>query len=284
MQILIIGCGSLGQELGERLLRESEVERVTGTTRREDRLDELRRVGIEPQFLDLADREAVRHAVRDAGNIVFCAAPGRSRDEGRDPYREVYGTGLGHVLEAIPETGASDRWLAVTVSTAVYGQTDGSWVDESSETSPSSERGQILVEAERRVREAAARRGFHAILARLAGLHAPGRGPQNVADRQAGRTRDDGESWLNLVHQSDAVEALARLLLGRHEGTFNIADGQPLTRRDFYDPLLRARGLEPIDWQHPRGGPGDRGRRVSNELVERVTSVDFRVFDPKSSL
>ena len=60
-----------------------------------------------------------------------------------EAYRRIYVDGLRNAF-----AGFEPRQVLFTGSTSVYAQTDGSWVDESSETRPNRETGRILLEAE----------------------------------------------------------------------------------------------------------------------------------------
>src|SRR5439155_10779702 len=106
--------------------------------------------------------------------------------------REVYVGGLGHVLDTLPTPG---RFVYVS-STGVYGQTDGTWVDERSETVPTEESGRVVLEAERLLRSKLPA----AVVLRFAGIYGPGR----LLRRQllvAGEPLvGDAEKWLNLIH------------------------------------------------------------------------------------
>mgnify|MGYP002400673341 CR=1 FL=1 len=81
--------------------------------------------------------------------------------------RDVYVNGLGNVLAALPPC---DRFLYVS-STSVYGQADGSVVDETSPTEPLGDSGRTVLEAERLLQALLP----SAIGLRFAGIYGPGR-------------------------------------------------------------------------------------------------------------
>src|SRR5262249_34966022 len=81
--------------------------------------------------------------------------------------RDVYVEGMINLVTTVAPPG---RWLHVS-SSSVYGQTDGSWIDEDASTGPLEPAGQIVVEAEN-----ALRRGCpDAIVLRFSGIYGPGR-------------------------------------------------------------------------------------------------------------
>ncbi len=276
MKLLILGCGSLGTELGTRLALESSVSNIRGTRRSTSEFPSLKSVGIEPVELVFNDRDRLRDQVDWADRVVFSAAPGRSKD-GANAYQRVYEEGLGNVLDFL-RTDGSQSFYVIT-SSAVYGQDDGSWVSESSPTDPQAANGKLLVQAESQVFEKAEGSDLDFCLLRLAGLYNSSRGPAQVAHLQAGKERFDGSSWLNLVHQSDAVEVLAQLLLRGDSGIFNVSNGQPLTRQSFYDRILADRGLKPVVWGKSHSPHSSLGKKVSNQKVAELLSFRFRDFE-----
>jgi nucleoside-diphosphate-sugar epimerase len=264
---IIIGCGYLGKALGRRLLEAAaargEAARVFGSTTTPARLDELRAAGIEPVLLALDDRERLRELLRGADSVFLTVAPGRS---GRS-YRETYRGGVERVLAALEGSGA--RAAVFTSSSAVYAQDDGQWVDEDSPAEPVSENGRALLDAERLFLDGTRALGVAGTVLRLTGLWSADRGPQRAALDWAGKERQDGDAYLNLVHRDDVVEAMALLERRPYAGILNLNDDAPTTRREYYDRILAAAGLSPIRWAAP-AGPVSRGKRVKNARAKEV--------------
>lgn len=267
--VTILGCGYVGRALAARLAHEPGVSRVIATTTTPGRVADLERLGLEPVLVTLGEGRGLGDAIGEARVVYFTAAPGSSGD-----YSAVYRDGTRQLLRAAE--GTAVRRILYTSSTAVYVQDDGSWVDETAETAPTTERGRILLDAESTLLDGAAALGVSATVLRLAGIHGPGRGPQNVAARLAGTRRTDGESYLNLIHRDVVVEALLRLRATDHQGVLNLADGRPRTRRAYYDTLLARQGLPPVRWEPPvEGGPAGRGRRIDSRRIQELLGIDL---------
>ncbi len=191
--------------------------------------------------------------------IVHCASSSRG---GAETYRTVFVEGIRNLREAFP--GAP---VVFTGSTSVYGQTDGSLVDENSATIPDRETGRLLLEAEGLARESGG------LALRLAGIYGPGRSVylQRLFDGTA--TIDDlaGSRCLNQIHRDDAAGAIAHLLgLGEacpRGATFNVVDDTPLTQRQCYEALAARFGL-PV----PPSAPPDpaRKRGWTNKVVSNA--------------
>jgi len=128
-RLLIVGCGYVGSVLAER--RVAAGDRVFGVRRSDAPLPR----GVEAIRADVARPFEAGTLPADLDAVVYAVAA-KSRDEA--VYRAAYPGGLGHVLDAV--AGAGPRWPRVvfTSSTAVYGQRDGEWVDETSPTEPAS--------------------------------------------------------------------------------------------------------------------------------------------------
>lgn len=269
-RVAIIGCGYIGSALGERLVALGH--RVVGSTTTPGRLPEISRLGVEGVLLRLDQVEQL-HAILMSCDVIFLTvAPGR----GEHSYEEVYLKGARNLLRALE--GTAVRHVVYTSSTSVYGQTDGSRVDEDSETRPASESGRILVATERELREGAARLGMMTTILRLGGIVGPGRGPINRIRHEAGRQRSDGHAYVNLIHRDDVVACCAALLERPQEGVLNVTFDKPFLRRAYYDDLLAQEGLPPIRWMGKAEGP-PRGKHVSNARLRRWFEQALR--DPR---
>jgi nucleoside-diphosphate-sugar epimerase len=188
------------------------------------------------------------------------------------PMREVYVEGLARVVAA---TTGIRRFVQVS-STSVYAQTGGEWVDEAAVTQPSEESGQVVLEAEQTLR---AQRPDATIL-RFAGIYGPGRRIGEAA-LKAGRTiPGDPDKWLNLIHVDDGAAAVLAAL--QHGGTlFNVADGQPVLRRDYYGHVASLLDREPPQFT-PTGDPVNR--RIDAQRMRSVLGIQPQFADYRAGL
>ncbi len=258
---LLLGCGYLGRRIAARWRAAGH--HVFATTR--GRAEELRALGVEPVLCDVMDRPSLR-ALPVVEEVAY--AVGFDRGAGRS-LREAYVEGLRNVLEVV--TG----WLAPRFvyvgSTGVYGQTSGEEVDESAATEPEEEAGRVALDAERLLRE----RLPGALVLRFAGIYGPGRLIRAQALRAGEPIAGDEEKWLNLIHVEDGAEAvLAALERGREGATYNVSDGRPVRRRDFYGKLAELLGAAPPRFM---AAEGDRAnRRVVNRRMREELGVRLR--------
>ena len=270
-RIAIIGCGYVGSAVGEALVKAGH--HVVGTTITPDRLDDLRAKGIAPALLDTADTDRVHEVLHDRDAVVLSVAAGR----GRADYRKVYLGSANSVITAA--RGTPVKRIIYTSSVGVYGQDDGSWVDESSPTHPRDDNGRILLDTERALLDGAKTLGRGqtgcASVVRLSGIYGPGRDLTGRIKSFAGKKRDDGDAYLNLIHLDDIVAALTALLAIRYHGVLNLSDDRPLPRREFYDRIIAEAGLPAIQWISV-GAPTKRGKRVRNVLIKRTLGLTLK--------
>jgi nucleoside-diphosphate-sugar epimerase len=265
MHVLVAGCGWLGTAVARALVERGE--RVTGVRRDPARAAALSELGIEPLALDLAAPGAAdRLPAVDA--VVACQAAGA---DGPEAYRAAY-VQANRALLAAARAGAGA--LVYTGSTGVFGQRDGSDVDEATAPAPSSPTAAVLVEAEALVRGAAGG-GLRTAVVRLSGLYGPGR--TGVVDRvRSGRHAlgpGDG-TWMNFCHQADAVAfVLAALERGSPGAVYHGSDAHSPRRREVVEWVAGRLGIAP-----PRAGSAVPGpdRRVLSEWTRRTLGVELR--------
>jgi nucleoside-diphosphate-sugar epimerase len=103
-----------------------------------------------------------------------------------------------------------------------------------------------------------------AIILRFAGIYGPDRLIRKQSLLKGEPLVGDADKLLNLIHVEDGVEAvLAAESRGTPGETYNIADGSPATRREFYTAFAKLLGAPPAQFEH-RPEPGASNRRVAN--------------------
>ena len=247
---LIVGCGYLGGRVADALVAAGRP--VFALTR--SRADALAARGLQPIHGDVTDPASL-HDLPEVEWVVY--AVGMDRTAGK-PMREVYVGGLRNVLAALPGT---PRFTSVS-STGVYGQTAGEWVTEASDTNPTEESGQVVLDAERALRELRP----DATMLRFAGIYGPGRLLRKPPLLNGEPFVGDADKWLNLIHVADGVRAVlaAETVSG---ATFNIADGTPVTRRDFYTHLAKLLGAPPARFEPSPTPATEPNRRIDGRAA-----------------
>ncbi|HMB49507.1 MAG TPA: SDR family oxidoreductase [Natronoarchaeum rubrum] len=228
MRVAILGCGYVGVELGRQLTAAGH--EAIGVRRSDDGVETIEAAGFEAVQADVTDDESLA-AVPDADAVVFAASSG---GRGAAAAREVYVDGLRTAIDHFGAREDAPERLVYTSSTGVYGDHDGAFVDESTPIEPTTEKTEVLAEAERLARERAAERGIDGTVARFSGLYGP--------DRYRLERYLEGpvtEGYLNMVHREDAAGAVRYLLeddLARDEVVL-VTDDEPAPKWEFADWL-----------------------------------------------
>ncbi|MBX3744041.1 MAG: SDR family oxidoreductase [Verrucomicrobiae bacterium] len=265
MRILLAGCGYLGLALGARLATEGH--HVTGLRRSPDADSVLRKAGIEPWIADFTQAASLASRTPDWDWVVHCGAP----DAGDpDAYRATYLEGSRQLLAWLRPRPPSA--YVFTGSTAVYAQTDGSWVTEDSPTTPESATARILLESEGVLRQAATE-GFPARILRISGIYGPGRNRVEMLRRGAPWPSGDPQRWLNMVHRDDLVEAILLVAARGVPGSlYNVSDLTPVRAEAFEAWLAERLGPEFL----PNRSAASAARSARGTANRRIDTVRLR--------
>lgn len=273
MDKLVVGCGYIGSRVAKLWIAQGH--RVLATTRQAGHAAQLRQLGLEPILCDVTDLASLKNLPRVA---TVCYGIGLDRSAGQS-MRQVYVDGLGNVLDVLPRPG---RFIYIS-STSVYGQVAGEEVTEDDPAEPLEESGKICREAERLLHA----RLPEAIILRFAGIYGPGRLLRRAAIANGEPIAADPDRWLNLIHGDDGAAAvLAAEDRARPGGIYNISDGQPVRRREFFEELARRLGApEPRFRPPPPGTPHERGqRRINNRRMREELQVPLKYPDYRAGL
>ena len=257
--LLSLGHGYSAAALSARLIPLGW--RVIGTTRNPELAEAMRAVGVEPLLWpgDLAP------ALRQATHILCSAAP----DGSGDPFLQ---SGLAALQAAGP------TWVGYLSTTAVYGDHNGAWVDETTPVTPQSARAVQRVLAERQWLAT----GLPVHIYRLAGIYGPGRGPfEKVRDGTARRVIKAGQVF-SRIHVDDIAETLLASMTNPNPGTiYNVCDDDPAPPEDVLAHAAALLGLpEPpaVPYDQAEMSPMARSfygesKKVSNRRIRSDLGV-----------
>lgn len=275
MRVLVVGCGYVGLPLGVELARQGH--QVFGLRRSAHADADLQSAGITPLHADITKFDSLAVLPKNYDWVVNCAATG-----GGDllDYQQLYLKGTQNLLEWL--SVSPPKKFVYTSSTAVYGQNDGSLVDESSPTDPESETAQVLVETERLLIEAARSKKFPAVILRVAGIYGPQRGyllKQFL--RGEARIEGTGGRVLNMIHRDDLINIIiAAFQSGKPGEIYNAVDDEPVRQREIFQWLAEMikRDLPPTV---PEAASRNRKRgitskRVTNRKLKAEFSYQFK--------
>ena len=241
MRVLVLGAGYVGGALAIQLTaRGHKVEAVSRTS------------GVD--ITNIAD---LKRLGRDWDWVVNTVSSSRG---GVEDYRRVFLEGTRHIIEWL--SGSRLQKYVYTSSTSVYGQTEGSWVDETSLTQPHSETSRILFETEKLLSD------LPAVILRVAGIYGPERGHlfQQYLKNEA-RIAGKGERLINMIHRDDVVGCIiAALTNGRPGEIYNAVDDEPVTQKVFFEGLADSLH-KPMPPFCPDRTTSERKRGATNKRV-----------------
>lgn len=256
MAKLIIGCGYLGMRVAQHWRDMGET--VHAVTRSDERAEEFRRRGIVPIVADVTNPDQIP-ALPAVETVLYAVGFDRTAPHDR---RAVYVTGLANMLAALDRDSGQIIYIS---STSVYGQNAGETVDEQSACAPMTDGGRACLAAEQTLRQHTL--GARATILRCAGLYGPGRLPQRDLLTSGRPIPSRGDTYVNLIHIDDAVSAvLAAEQHAQPPNLYVVADGHPVTRRDFYTRLAELLGVATPTFAD---GPPDPARRsATNKRID----------------
>lgn len=179
---------------------------------------------------DLTQPHTLTTLPRDITQVVYLPTPDSRQP---DAYRAIFQDGLRTLMAAL-DVATLKRVLFVS-SSAVYGEHEGAWVDETTPPAPLGFNGRILLDAEARLFALPCA----TVSLRLAGLYGPGR-LQLIERLRKGEARAPRQPahWANRIHIDDAAAAVDHLLaLPQPEQVYLGCDNTPLPLHTLYSDL-----------------------------------------------
>jgi nucleoside-diphosphate-sugar epimerase len=228
-----IFCFGLGYS-ALHFLKGQESAIASGTVREADKAEALRSDGIEAFVFDGRRADAaMAPRLAQAEALLSTVPPDRV-----DPVLARFAGMIGEMT--------SLRAIVYLSTIGVYGDHGGAWVDETSQTSPRSERGQVRLVAERQWRALGASMNIPVHILRLAGIYGPGRNVLiKLREGEARRIVKPGQAF-NRTHVEDIAQAIALALgAGGQGGVWNVADEEPAPPQDVIAFAAGLLGLEP---------------------------------------
>jgi hypothetical protein len=239
-------------------LAENRGAQISGLTRSSDRAAQLRDIGLDVFGTDGTEGDEHRSWPRDAVEAATQAQ--RNLGDATQQFIADKMSTTTHFLSTVAPDMCSDpilsnyrdhilgtttlTWLGYLSSTSVYGEHDGAWVSESTESIMPGQRGLARLEAESGWRDLstelndAMKTKLRFNIFRLAGIYGPGRSAiDTILKRPVAMEGAAGaEKLTSRIHVEDIVEALTASALHPNAGDiYNLADDLPATRVEVFE-------------------------------------------------
>ncbi len=271
MNVAIIGGGYVGYEVAQYWQqRKSFV--VTATTTTPERVPLLEAVAQRVLVVQGNDPDQLKSVLKNQDAVLLSVG---AKDA--NTYEETYlhtAQTLVSVLKQIP----SVEQLIYTGSYAVYGDRNGTWVDEESPIAPANPNGQILSDTEQ-VLLSDKNENLRVCILRLGGIYGPGRELVKIFGRVAGTTRPgNGEDATNWIHLDDIVGAIEFARRNRLEGIYNLVDDAHLTSRELHDRVCEKHNLPNVIWDSTQKSTRPYNAKVSNQ---KIKDAGYKLIHPQ---
>ena len=218
-RLLCLGFGYSAKYFVRRL--DHNLWHISGTTRNFEKFESLKDEDIAPLLYDGCTKSnELADEIKKATHILTSIAPG---DQG-DPI-------LCHYLDELKSDNI--KWIGYLSTVGVYGNWDGDWVDETSETKPVSKRSRLRVAAENAWLQAYNLYNTPIHIFRLSGIYGPGRSPlQKLMDGKSKRIIKLGQVF-NRIHVEDIASTLMASINQLNPGRiYNVTDDEPAPPQD----------------------------------------------------
>lgn len=255
---------------------------IGGTTTTPEKVDYLQSNGINAVLFDpsqpIADPLNLLH---DATHILLSVPP----DGNGDPVCEAHGmdlSALGNV-----------EWVGYLSTTGVYGNREGDWVDETSQTTSTSRRGMYRIRAEKQWMELYQQYGLPVHIFRLSGIYGPGRSAIDSVRAGTARRIDKPGHVFNRIHIYDLVQTLVASINKPKPGSiYNVTDDQPAPSSEVIEYACQLLGMElpPVtSFDDADMAPMVRSfyadnKRVKNDKIKKELGLTLAYPDYKSGL
>ncbi len=199
--------------------------RVLGTTRDPAQSPVLKASGAEPVVWpgQTPDLNGVTH-------LLISTAPTAQGD----PV-------LAALRDEIAERASQFEWIGYLSTTAVYGDHQGGWVDETTPPAPTAERGRWRMRAESQWQDIP---GLPTHIFRLAGIYGPGRGPFSKLKRVGMRRIIKPGQVFSRIHVADIAQVLVASMAAPNPGAiYNVCDDEPVPPQDVIAYAAELQGL-----------------------------------------
>ena len=276
--LFCFGLGYSGRALGRSLVREGW--KVSGTTRDPKKMDILEKEGLEAYCFP-GEECLIEDQISLATHLISTIPP---QSLGDIVYKNFY---------QIIEQKQNLRWIGYLSSTGVYGNRDGSWVDEESDLMTSNPRNRLRIEAENQWLQLGRKNGVGVHVFRAAGIYGEGR---NVLETvRAGRARrvEKKGHISNRIHVEDLVTVL-KSSMGKAESNsiYNVCDDEPVSAKEvveFACQLLKTEPPPVIPFQQAELSDIARtfyldNKKIRNEKMKKELNIQLKYPDYRTGL
>jgi nucleoside-diphosphate-sugar epimerase len=247
---------------------------ISGTARTAVGAEKIAAEGFHPFIFDgRAPGPGIRDALASATHVLISVPP----EEEGDPV-------LRHHMADL-HAASSLAWIGYLSTVGVYGDRQGGWVDETSETQPISPRSRRRLAAEEAWCAFGAHTNRRVQIFRLAGIYGPGRSAIDRLQEGTARRIVKAGQVFNRIHVDDIAAVLSAAIAGNGtQQVYNVTDDEPAPPQDviaFAADLMRLPPPPEIAFQEADLSPMAASfyadnKRVSNARLREDLGVQLK--------
>ncbi|PWQ98830.1 NAD(P)-dependent oxidoreductase [Leucothrix arctica] len=272
-----MGCGDIGRRVALRLKDSTQNKpfKTTALVVSDNSVKSCQSLDIPTLQHDLDSTEPLYTAEFLNGKVFYFAPP--PKDGETD-------TRLANFLS---EVGDAPKRIVLISTTGVYGNCNGSWVDENTPLDPQTGRAKRRASAEQLLQEWAKKYDREYIILRVPGIYALDRLPLTRLEKKLPIVRASEAAFTNRIHADDLAEICIQAMQSSLTGeVFNATDGTPGTMVEYFNqvadyanlPRPKQISLKEAEEKLSQGmlSYALESRRIGNEKLLKLLNVKLK--------
>jgi len=231
--IICFGFGQVAKNFIKKLIDQGATFKLTTTSREESKTKEFENINYESfQFTEEGFDKNFISRFEEADHILLSIAP-------------INGTDI--VIKNLKDYFKSNKfkWITYLSATSVYGNHNGEWVDENSETKPTSQNGIERLKVEKEWMQLASKYDLPFQIFRLSGIYS---NQYNILKRlKSGEAKiiNKKNHFFSRIHVEDIANVLSSSLNNfKKKEIYNISDNQPASAEEVVMYGVKLLGID----------------------------------------
>lgn len=215
----------------------------------------------------------IKEALKSSTHILLSIPP---NDKGDIIFQKFRG---------LIENHATIKWIGYLSSTVVYGNHNGAWVDEKTNTAPSSQRGINRKLAENQWLKLGKENNISVNIFRLSGIYGPNRNALLQVKNGKARSVNKKDQVFSRIHVSDIAKIIEKTMKQALKNEiFNLADDYPCSSTEvnnYAANLLKSPEPEIINYEKANLSEMAKefyrdNRRISNNKIKETLGITLK--------
>jgi len=263
-QISILGTGWLGLPLAKALLKEKYI--IKGSTTSEDKLTNLKDVGIHPSLIKVKEsgpKGSIDSFLEGSEILIINIPPGLRRNPESNFVDKIR-----NLMPFIAQSTIK-KTLFIS-STSVFADQEGFPLI-TSETIPnaSSNAGKQLIQTEQILRD---NLSFETTILRFAGLFDARRHPASMLSKR--KNIKNPQAPVNLIHREDCIGIIKKIIAtDSWNTTFNASYPEHPPKAEYYSTICKQMGLTIPDYDYETPS---KGKVIDTDKTSKVLGYTFK--------